>query len=255
MDLQFERGDPQRPRGHAILFFRDSGDPEAVAATYLIVLPVSVDIARYVPPFLAGQVENLGASDFTAFALPPAPERVNSFSELTRVAEARGDDLLFGGHGSLDNPAELLNDVGEIIGEYTRRYQEWTGQPAPVSIEQAGEEEPAAAGVDDVVYELMSEADRLTELTSMTGRLRYAVEGGDAATASDAKERIRAIARHMPANRHAERLIDLASDPSPQAASLAQLYLERAYGLLREDYLRVKALDERIAEAETDLAR
>ena len=254
MDLQFERGDPQRPRGHAILFFRDSGDPEAVAATYVVILPVSVDIARYVPPFLAGQVESLGASDFTAFALPPAPERVTSFPDLTRVAEARGDDLVFGGHGSLDNPAELLNDVGEIIGEYTRRYQEWTGEPVPGPAEQA-DEEPAAAGVDDVVYELMSEADRLTELTSMTGRLRYAVEGEDAATASDAEARIRAIARHMPANRKAERLIELASDPSPKAAYLAQLYLERAYGLLREDYLRVKALDERIAEGETDLAQ
>jgi len=253
MELQFERGDPQQPRGHAILFFRDSGDPEAVAATYVIVLPVSVDIARYVPPFLAGQVENMGASDFTAFALPPAPERVSNFSDLTRVAEARGDDLVFGGHGSLDNPADLLNDVGEIIGEYTRRYQEWTGQAAP---EPAGQvEEEAVAEVDDIVYELMSEADRLTELTGMTGRLRYAVEGGDTATASDAEERIRAIARHMPPNRRAERLIELASDPSPKAAHLAQLYLERAYGLLREDYLRVKTLDERIAEAETDLQR
>jgi len=251
MDLQFERGDPERPRGHAILFFRDSSDPEAVAATYVIVLPVSVDIARYVPPFLASQVESLGASDFTAFALPPAPERVSSFSELVRMAEARGDDLVLGGHGNLQDPAELLNDVGEIIGEYTRRYQEWTGDPAPAV---QGEEAAAAADVDAVVYELMSEADRLTELTSMTGRLRYAAEGGDAATVSDAEARIRAIARHIPANRRAERLIELASDPSPEAAHLAQLYLERAYGLLREDYLRVKALDERIAEAEADLA-
>ena len=250
MDLQFERGDPERPRGHAILFFRDSSDPEAVAATYLIVLPVSVDIGRYVPPFLAGQVENLGASDFTAFALPPAPERVPSFAELVRIAEARNDDLVMGGHGSLDDPAELLGEVGEIIGEYTRRYQEWTGHPAPPS-----ETEAVAADVDDIVYELMSEADRLTELTSMTGRLIYAAEGGDAATVSDAEARIRAIARHIPPNRRAERLIELASDPSPKAAHLAQLYLERAYGLLNEEYLRVKALDERIAEVEADLAR
>jgi len=253
MDLQFERGDPERPRGHAILFFRDSGDPEAVAATYVIILPVSVDIARYVPPFLAGQVENMGVTDFTAFALPPAPERVAAFSELTRVAEARGDDLIFGGQGSLDNPAELLNDVGEMIGEYTRRYQEWTGQPAPTPDAQADEESDTAE-VDEIVYELMSETDRLAELTGMTGRLRYAVEGADAATAADATARIRAIARHMPANRRTERLIELASDTSPEAARLAHLYLERAYGLLREDYLQVKALDERIAEAEAGLS-
>ncbi|MBM3957570.1 MAG: hypothetical protein FJ313_05910 [Gemmatimonadetes bacterium] len=251
MDLRFERGDPRSPRGHAILFFRDTADPEAVAATYIVILPVAVDIARYVPPFLAGQVESMGASDFSAFALPPAPERVGSFSDLKRIAESRGDDLVFGGRGDLDNPAELLNEVGETVAEYARRYQEWTGR---LATEPAGEahEEPAG-GVDDVVYALMSEADRLSELTSMTGRLRYAIEGGDRETAAEATTRIRAIARHMPPNRRAERLIELASDPSPKAAYLAQLYLERAYGLLREDYLRVKALDERITQAEADL--
>jgi len=253
MDLQFERGDPQRPKGHAMLFFRDSADPTAVAVTYVVILPVSVDIARYVPPFLAGQVENLGASDFSAFALPPAPERVEDFLHVERLADLRGDDLIFGGQGSLDNPVDLLNEVGEIVSEYARRYREAAGEPEPAVGDgvAATSEEP---DVDDVVYELMSEADRLTELTGMTGRLRYAIEGGDTATAEEAEARIRAIARHMPENRRTERLVELAQNPSPKAAEAAQLYLERAYGLLREDYLRVKALDERITEAEADLA-
>ncbi len=68
MDLNFERGDADSPRGHAVVYYRDPADPGKVAATYVIVLPVSVDFSKYMPPFLAGQVPNLGDKAITAFA-------------------------------------------------------------------------------------------------------------------------------------------------------------------------------------------
>src|SRR6266849_740612 len=36
MQLMFERGDAQRPKGHALVYFRDSDSP-GVLATYLVV--------------------------------------------------------------------------------------------------------------------------------------------------------------------------------------------------------------------------
>jgi hypothetical protein len=105
-----------------------------------------------------------------------------------------------------------------------------------------------------VLYGLMSEADKLNELTKLVGRLRYAAEGGDQATAGEADAHIRAMARQLPANRKVDRLLAAAHSRSPQGSKLAQLYLERAYCLYREDYMRVKSLDAEIAALEPDRA-
>ena len=42
--LTFRVGDPDRPRGHALLFFRDADDPDTAWATYLVVAPIQMDL-------------------------------------------------------------------------------------------------------------------------------------------------------------------------------------------------------------------
>lgn len=252
MDLTFERGDKSRPRGHAIVYVRDSANREAVSATYVVILPVSVDITKYVPPFLANQVPALGERGLTAFAFPPAPEAVASYEFLVGLAEARNDDLIFAGTRALSDTALLLALVGEVVAEYSARYESWAGSPATGGSTSEGKEAPAeTAGVDSVLYSLMSEADRLNELTKLVGRMRYASEGGDSSTVDEAESRIKALAQHVPPNRKIDRLISAALSKSPEASRLAQLYLERAYCLFREDYLRVKTLDGEIATLES----
>lgn len=256
MDLKFERGDPDRPRGHAVVYFRDASNRDAVAATYVIVLPVAVDLAKYVPPFLAGQVPNLGEAGLSAFAFPPAPEPAGSFDAIAGLADARDDDLIFAGVFALSEVTGLLAAIGEIVEEYSMRYEATVGSTGVSGESTAGgeaakTEQGGGGGVDDVVYGLMSEPDRLGELTKLLGRLRFAAEGDDTATVEAAGARIKALAGHMPANRHINRLLAAATDRSPNGAPLAQLYLERAYCLSREDYLRVKGLDEEIAALQT----
>ncbi len=256
MDLTFERGDASAPRGHALVYFRDTTNPDEIAATYLILLPVSVDLQKYVPPFLAGQLPMGGEADLSAFAFPPAPEPVESYDFLVSIADARGDDLIFAGNRSLSDAAQMMGVIGEILSEYGERYQ--IGSPSSPELAEpgdtagdvpdgpAGSQAESAYAVDDVVYALMSEADQLGELTKLTGRLRFAAEGGDDDTAGEATAHMRAIAIHVARNRNIDLLIDAALDKSEAGGKLAQLYLERAYALYREDYLRVKALDEDI---------
>jgi len=258
MDLTFERGDGDSPRGHAVLYYRDSAKPESVAATYMVVLPVSVDFAKYMPPFLAGQVPNLGDDAITAFAFPPSPEPAESYDAIVAMAESRDDDLIFGGERRLSDVMGLLASVSEITEEYAGRYDALRAKPEIDG--ETAEKIPDAdlrsgdSGVDDVVYGMMSDADRLGELTKLVGRLRYATEGGDTATADEAAANVRALGRHMPSNRRIDRLLDAAVSPSANGAKLAQLYLERAYSLLREDYLRVKAIDDEITATESDVS-
>ena len=247
MDLTFERGDGARPRGHAIVYIRDQADRERVAATYVIVLPVTVEIAKYVPPFLAQQVPGLGERGLTAFAFPPAPESVAGHDHVVRLAEARDDDLIFAGTRPAADAPMLMALMAEIVAEYSDRYQRAAGSGPTQGARATGKTpESEGGGVDEVVYGLMSEADRLNELTKLVWRLRYAAEGGDRATADDAESHIRGLARRLPANRQIDRLLEAAHMKSPAGARLAQLYLERAYCLYREDYMRVKTLDAEI---------
>lgn len=246
MDLKFEKGESQAPRGHALVYFTDSTDPSRIGASYIVVLPVEVDIAKYVPPFLAGQIESIGGSEMSAFSFPPAPEPVSSLDHLQAIADSRNDDLLYGGSYRLDDAASLMGLVGDITSEYRKLYDEFSKTlAAPDAEEITDGSEP---GVDDFLYGLMSEPDLLTEVTNLVGKLRYAIEGGDRAAAEECELRIRAAGKHMPENRKADLLADAAADSGPNAEELARLYLERAYGLLKEDYRAVQGVEDRIKQ-------
>src|SRR5262249_22491796 len=79
--MGFEPGDRPRPRGHALLYFRDPQEAVRVWATYLVVPPIAMDIGKYVPPLLAAQLpQGLGALGGmpSVYPLPPFPEAVQS---------------------------------------------------------------------------------------------------------------------------------------------------------------------------------
>ena len=248
MDLKFEIGDSATPRGHALVYFTDSSDSSRVGASYIVVLPVNVDIAKYVPPFLAGQIESIGGSDMSSFSFPPAPEPVNSVEQVREIAKSRHDDLIFGGSQRLDDTANLMGLVGEITVEYRKYYDAFAGSLTAEETNVLEADSDSPAGVDEFLYGLMSQADLLTEVTNLVGKLRYAVEGGDAATAEECEIRIRAAGVHMPDNRRVDLLAEAAAGRGPNAEELARLYVERAYGLLQEDYRTVKGVEDRIKQ-------
>ena len=97
MDLTFERGDSQKPKGHALVYFRVSTEPDKVYASYVIILPISADLSKYVPPFLVSHLGGLPLNEFSVFAMPPVPEAVSGPQELERLAQLRDDDLVYGG--------------------------------------------------------------------------------------------------------------------------------------------------------------
>ena len=252
MDLKFEIGDAASPRGHALVYFSDASDPSRIGASYIVVLPVNVDIAKYVPPFLAGQIESIGGSDMSSFSFPPAPEPVNSVEQVRAIASSRHDDLIFGGSHRLDDAADLMGLVGEITSEYRKLYDQFAESLSP---DESKVLEGDTTGVDEFLYGLMSQSDLLTEVTNLVGKLRYAIEGGDAATAEECELRIRAAGVHMPDNRRVDLLAEAAAGRGANAEELARLYVERAYGLLQEDYRAVKGVEDRIKQLTGDELR
>ena len=269
MDLVFDRGDSQHPRGHALLYFRVDTEPDKVYATYVVTLPVKSDLTKYVPPFLASHLGNMPFSDLSAFAMPPVPEAVNSFGELERLSQLREDDLVYGGSMfSFDLP-RMMETATEAVQVYSSLCSEALGMistPAEGAAEAIGEElretlEAAAApetepepepepddslNVNEVLFSFMSESDKLGELSRLLGRLRFAVDGADQSEADEVGSEITVLARHLPEDFKVRDLLDVAKDNSERSSQLAKLYIDRCFRLSAGDAGAATELDAQI---------
>ncbi len=269
MDLVFDRGDSQHPRGHALLYFRVDTEPDKVYATYVVTLPVKSDLTKYVPPFLASHLGNMPFSDLSAFAMPPVPEAVNSFEELERLSQLREDDLVYGGSMfSFDLP-RMMETATEAVQVYSSLCSEALGMistPAEGAAEAIGEElretlEAAAVpetepepepepddslNVNEVLFSFMSESDKLGELSRLLGRLRFAVDGADQSEANEVGAEITVLARHLPENFKVSDLLNVAKDNSERSSQLAKLYIDRCFRLSAGDAGAATELDAQI---------
>lgn len=244
--LEFQRGDRSRPRGHALAYYRDAqaGD---IYATYLIVPPIAIDIAKYMPPMFASKVSLADMETVSAIPLPPVPEKVSGVEYLRHLAESREDDLVFLGAMNSSDVQSILVQVAEAAQEYLRTYNVYLGTlPSP---DPAREE--AKESVQDVLYSLMSERDKLAELAKLIGKLRYAVDGGDARGAEDAAAEIRALGTYLSGKYRVDDLIAGAKQPGARGRHLSELYMTRCYRLSDEDYRAVEQIDGEIRQADS----
>jgi hypothetical protein len=245
--LSYVLGDPDRPRGHALVFFRDRADADQVLASYIVVPPVQMDFAKYVPPMFAGQFDQLVAQGPSAFPLPPIPEAVPSLEHLRALATARDDDMIDG--GSLD-PKDLgraMAMVSEIAGEYMQahlRVIEAVADPAPV---QDASEALPLLDADDILLDVLTDVEKVGRLAKLTGTLRYAVSGSDTGLSQETVESMRRVGRRLPEHYRVEELLVAAQSHDANADELVGLYVERCYRLAREELESIAALDQRIS--------
>ncbi len=245
MSLQFERGNSNEPKGHALLYFHPADHPEKPLATYVVVLPIPMDMAKYIPPLLAAQMAHISAQEFSVFAVPPVPEEVADLASLQRLAELRDEDLLYGGTLSLDDVTRAIQQVNDVIQSYAQLYSSYSAQ-APASSTP-----DSTVAVQEVLYQLMSERDRLAELSKLIGTLRFAAERDDHSLQEEATAQIGTLARYLPQRYRIDDLLQAAQDPSQRSAELCRLYIDRCYRLFDEDYATLKSLDEAIQRLES----
>ena len=250
MDFTFDRGSQDSPKGHAILYFRSVDDHDQCWATYIVILPILVDVSKYVPPFLMNQMGEIGPTDLSAFAFPPAPEQVNGFGYIEELASGRDDDVLYGGTMNASDIPSALMVVNEAIAWYAQLYADNTApetesDPSDVSIDAL-----PGFGVNEVLYELMSDADKLGELTRQVGRLRDALNIGDRGLAEDTQQEIAILGHHLPDNHQITELVDAARSGDDTGAKLADLYLQRCFHLISEEYMKVGEVESQIRQLE-----
>lgn len=246
--LTFRVGDPDRPRGHALVFFRDGDSPDDVWATYLVVAPIKMDLGKYIPAAFATQLSGqLAASVPSAYPLPPVPEKFEGgLAALERLAELRGDDLLDGGTLRMSDPLYALQpvtDIGSQYAESCNAYFEAQPRQAPAEVSTT---HASDLDVDELLMQVMPDREKIGRLARLTGTLRYAIDGGDARQIEDAIAEMQRVARHLGDKYRPEELVAAARSTAAGSAELAQLFIERCYKLVDEDYAALAEIDRRI---------
>jgi hypothetical protein len=245
MDLIFERGQAKAPAGHALVFFTNPSDG-SVLATYLVVLPIALQLTKYIPPMLAAQLPVADIKNSGAVPLPPVPEPVESRAYLDNLAELRRDDLIDGGKLNPADLARTMTTVGEIAQRYAQMYEGWLAQSPAPSTEETVADNVTDVSASDVIYELMSEQQRLAELAKLAGQLRYAVDGGDLRQADDVSAEIRCLGKFLPPTYRIDEFVAAARQPGNIGRELATLYLDRCYKLSNEEYADLSRIDREI---------
>lgn len=245
MSLEFTYGNVDTPTGHALVYFVDASN-NGYYASYVVLLPIMVDVTKYVPPFLMNQVGEIGPGDMSAFAFPPAPEIVEGLDLLESLAKNRKDDLIFGGNFESNDVANSMVKVNEIVEQYLEIYENFLGVTPPGSGNESNSSD--ADHVNDVLYSLMSESDRLGELTKLVGRLRYAIEAVEQSLIEETESDIRALGNYFPKTYQIATLLQSARRSDQKSASLADLYLKRCFHLSREEYVELGKIESDIEE-------
>jgi hypothetical protein len=256
MDMRFLRGDPQAPKGHAIFIARSTSDLRVVFCTYCIVPPTPLSLTKYLPSFLAAQLppeELRDANNVNVMPIPPMLEEGSSFEHLQMLAERRDDDLCDLGSISPGDEGARMQRVAEGCQEYGQLYLNYTltfGEVATPSISEIDEASTPLDDLDaeDLLIQTMTERQRLTELGKLIGMARYALEGHDSNLLEETRRKMQRITGGLPDKYRGFELLNAAMDASERGARLAELYLERCFKLLDEEYADIPRIERAIRE-------
>jgi hypothetical protein len=243
--FQYDLGDATAPRGHALLVFRPEQGEPGVWVTYLIVPPIVMDFAKYLPPMLASLAPMASMGGNSCVPMPPVPEHMDSIAAVRRLAMTRGDDLLDAGTVNVAAIDRLMLATAEAAQRYYDAYMSHVRTiPEPAATVQV------LSQVDEDVagYRAMTEAELLGELSKLVGKLRYAATGADQHLAAEAKRQIQAVGTLLPAKYRVDELLAAAQGQNASADRLTSLCLERSYKLLREEYEALPTIEAQIRE-------
>ena len=209
-----------------------------------------MDLGKYIPAAFASQLSGqLSAAAPSAYPLPPVPEKFeDGLPGLERLAELRNDDLIDGGSLRMSDPLYALQPVTDIGGQYAELC---TAYFASAPVLEAATDEPVLGAssnvdVDDLLLQVMPDREKVGRLARLTGTLRYASDGGDRRLIDETVADMERVARHLGEKYRPAELIAAARSPSPNAARLAQLFVERCYKLVDEDYAALADIDRQI---------
>jgi hypothetical protein len=255
MGMQFLRGNPQAPKGHAIFIARSSSDPHTVFCTYCLVPPIPMSLAKYLPPLFAAQIpaEELGdAASVAGMPIPPMLEEAFNLEQLQQLAERRDDDLCDIGTVNTRDEIGRMQMANMSSQEYAQLYANYLSSVPSVSSPSTGSiSEPVPMddlNAEELLLDTMPDRQKLGELSKLVGTARYAIGGNDQSLLQETQRTMQRIGRRLPEKYRAQELISASVNPKEQGSRLAELYLSRAYKLLDEEYAEIPAIERSIRD-------
>ena len=134
--------------------------------------------------------------------------------------------------------------VNDVVQAYLELYEDETGfvegeSKVPIP-------EKTDYQVNDIMYSMMSEADKLGELTKLVGRMRYAIESDEETLVDETEADLTALSSYLPDTFQLPILIEWACKEGQRASDIANLYLRRCYHLSLEEYEDLGKVEEQI---------
>jgi hypothetical protein len=255
MGINFLRGNPQAPKGHAIFIARSSNDPRTIFCTYCLVPPIPMSLTKYLPPLFAAQIpaeELRDAANVAGMPIPPMLEEATSMEYLEMLAEHRDDDLCDIGTVSSRDEMSRMQMAALSSQEYAQMYADYISALSPASSSSATAID-APVSLDDLdaeelLLQTMSDRQKLAEMGKLVGVARYALDGHDTSQIKDTRKRMERIARMLAEKYRATEIVAAAVNPDARGARLAELYLSRAFKLLDEEYAEIPGIERAIRE-------
>ena len=179
-------------------------------------------------------------------------EEGNTFERLQMLAEQRDDDLCDIGTVNPKDEGARMQLVAQGCQEYGQFYVNFASSFAQIGNLAAIEDETPIAlddlDTDELLIQTMTDRQRLAELGKLVGVARYALEGHDEHQLQETRQRMRRVSQSLADKYRSAELTEAAFDPGERGARLAELYLERAYKLLDEEYADIPSIERAIRE-------
>ncbi len=260
MDLRFLRGSAQAPKGHAIFFARSSTNRNNIYCTYCVVPPIQLSLNKYLPSFLVAQMppeEMNEAANLAGMPIPPMLEEGN-LELLEQLAEHRDDDLCELSPINPNDESSRMQFAALACQEYGQMYHtaldklEKPGQGSKQKINS----DPLNSGplddldAEELLLQTMPDRQKLAEISKLIGIARYALEGHDNQSLKSTQQRMQRIASKLPEKYKGQELLNAAIDPSTKGARLAELYLQRSYKMLDEEYAEIPGIEKEIRDVQ-----
>ncbi|MBE3558043.1 MAG: hypothetical protein IMW89_02325 [Ktedonobacteraceae bacterium] len=178
--------------------------------------------------------------------------------QLETLAERRDDDLCDIGSISSRDEISRMQMAAFSCQEYAQLYSTYisstTGHLPPSAGEApAGRPQPLEEGdAEELLFQTMSDRQKLTEMGKLVGTARYALDGHDATLQQETRRRMERIARLLADKYRGREIVRAAFNPDPRGTRLAELYLSRAFKLLDEEYADIPAIERSIRELQQE---
>jgi hypothetical protein len=146
----------------------------------------------------------------------------------------------------MESTTDAVQTYAQLCGDYFGKRSE-SREALTAESSRSGADDDASYGVNEVLFGLMSENDKLGELSRLLGKLQFAQQGKDRNMVAEVIEEITALSRHLPTEFQVSDLLAAAQEATGRGSQLAQLYLDRCFRMSAGDANRVRELDQQIA--------